>query len=413
MGFTLLNGLHPIFKCGIIDIKKQEQSFMQFTIPHYYNKFRCVAGECPDTCCAGWAIMIDDLTKKRYQMRKDAFGRRLNQWIDWKNGSFKQCDGRCALLNKDNLCDIYKEAGPGMLCKTCRDYPRHIEEFEGVREISLSLSCEEAAGLILGCEEPVRFLTKEDERAESYPDFDFLLFTKLMDARDLILSFLQNRNMDCRLRIAMALGFSHDMQRRINEEKLYELDELMKRYQGTGGTEIVEQKMAVRRIEDRIRYEKMKKWFSLFRKLEVLNESWPQYLGTLKRILFDAGAESYEENRKAFHRYLMEEEGRKRQWEQWSEQLMVYFIFTYFCGAVYDGHPYVKAKLAAVCTILIQEMGQAVFKRNEGSLDFKEFVHLAHRFSREVEHSDLNLNTLEGMFRTDKSFGLEEILQML
>jgi lysine-N-methylase len=413
MGFTLLNGLHPIFKCGIIDIKKQEQSFMQFTIPHYYNKFRCVAGECPDTCCAGWAIMIDDLTKKRYQMRKDAFGRRLNQWIDWKNGSFKQCDGRCAFLNKDNLCDIYREAGPGMLCKTCRDYPRHIEEFEGVREISLSLSCEEAAGLILGCEEPVRFLTKEDERAESYPDFDFLLFTKLMDARDLILSFLQNRNMDCRLRIAMALGFSHDMQRRINEEKLYELDELMKRYQGTGGTEIVEQKMAVRRIEDRIRYEKMKKWFSLFRKLEVLNESWPQYLGTLKRILFDAGAESYEENRKAFHRYLMEEEGRKRQWEQWSEQLMVYFIFTYFCGAVYDGHPYVKAKFAAVCTILIQEMGQAVFKRNEGSLDFKEFVHLAHRFSREVEHSDLNLNTLEGMFRTDKSFGLEEILQML
>lgn len=386
---------------------------MQFTIPHYYNKFRCVAGECPDTCCAGWAIMIDDLTKKRYQMRKDAFGRRLNQWIDWKNGSFKQCDGRCAFLNKDNLCDIYKEAGPGMLCKTCRDYPRHIEEYEGVREISLSLSCEEAAGLILGCEEPVRFLTKEDEREESYPDFDFLLFTKLMDARDLILSFLQNRDMDCRLRTAMALGFSHDMQRRINEEKLYELDELMKRYQGTAGAEIAEKKIAVRRIEARVRYEKMKKWFSLFGKLEVLNESWPQYLGTLKRILFDAGAESYEENRKAFHRYLMEDEGRKRQWEQWSEQLMVYFIFTYFCGAVYDEHPYVKVKLAAVSTILIQEMGQAVFKRNDGSLDFKEFVHLSHRFSREVEHSDVNLNEMERIFRADKSFGLEEILQML
>lgn len=386
---------------------------MQFTIPHYYNKFHCVAGECTDTCCAGWAIMIDDLTKKRYQMRKDAFGRRLNQWIDWKDGSFKQCGGRCAFLNKDNLCDIYQEAGPGMLCKTCRDYPRHIEEYEGVREISLSLSCEEAAGLILGCEEPVRFLSKEDEREESYPDFDFLLFTKLMDARDLILSFLQNRDLDCRLRVAMALGFSHDMQRRINEGKLYELDELMKRYQGKAGAEIVEKKMADRRIEDRVRYKKMKKWFSLFGELEVLNESWPQYLGTLKKILFDAGVESYEENRKAFHRYLMEEEGRARQWEQWNEQLMVYFIFTYFCGAVYDGHPYVKAKLAAVSTILIQEMAQAVFKRNEGNLDFKEFVHLSHRFSREVEHSDENLNAMEKIFRTDKSFGLEEILPML
>jgi lysine-N-methylase len=58
-------------------------------------------------------------------------------------------------------------------------------------------------------------------------------------------------------------------------------------------------------------------------------------------------------------------------------------------------------------------MAQAVFKRNEGNLDFKEFVHLSHRFSREVEHSDENLNAMERIFRTDKSFGLEEILQML
>ena len=93
---------------------------------------------------------------------------------------------------------------------------------------------------------------------------------------------------------------------------------------------------------------------------------------------------------------------------------MVYFIFTYFCGAVYDGHPYAKTKLAAVSTLLIQEMAQAVFKRNEGCLDFKEFVHLSHRFfSREVEHLDENLNTLEKIFCRDKSFGLEEILRML
>lgn len=386
---------------------------MQFTIPHYYNKFRCVAGKCPDTCCAGWAIMIDDLTKKRYRLQKDAFGRRLHHSIDWKNGSFKQCGRRCAFLNEDNLCDIYQEAGPGMLCKTCRDYPRHTEEYEGVREISLSLSCEEAAGLILGCEEPVRFLTKEDEREESYLDFDIFFFTKLMDARELMVSILQNRDIDCRLRIAMALGFSRDMQRRIRQEKLSQLDDLMERYQGAAGAELAEKKMAVRRLSGRMRYEKMKEWFSLFGKLEVLNQDWLQYMGSLKKILFDAGAESYEENRKAFDRYLMEEEGRKRQWERWSEQLMVYFIFTYFCGAVYDGHPYAKTKLAAVSTLLIQEMAQAAFKRNEGRLDFKEFVHLAHWFSREVEHSDENLNELEKIFRSDKSFGLEEILWLL
>ena len=50
-----------------------------------------------------------------------------------------------------------------MLCDTCRDYPRHMEEFEGLREGSLSLSCIEAAKLILGCKEPVQFLHFEDD----------------------------------------------------------------------------------------------------------------------------------------------------------------------------------------------------------------------------------------------------------
>ena len=386
---------------------------MQFTIPHYYKNFHCVAGACTDTCCAGWAIMIDDFTKKQYQMQKNAFGRRLCRSIDWKNGSFKQRGHRCAFLNEDNLCDIYKEAGPEMLCKTCRDYPRHTEEYEGVREISLSLSCEEAARLILGCKEPVRFLTKENRRKEFYPDFDLFLFRKLMAARELMISILQNRDLNCSLRIAVILGFSHDMQRRIRQKALYQLEDLMKRYQGTAGVEYVKKKMVARRLNDRMRYEKMRDWFSLFDKLEVLNQDWPRDFRCMKSILFDAGPVSYGENRKAFERYLMEEKGRKCQWEQWNEQLMVYFIFTYFCGAVYDGQPYTKVKLAAVSTLLIQEMALAAFKRDQGRLDLEEFVRLSHRFSREVEHLDGNLNTLEYVFRSDKSFGLEEILQLL
>ena len=76
--------------------------------------------------------------------------------------------------------------GPDSLCRTCRMYPRHVEEFEGSREYSLCLSCMEAAKIILGCEEKVQFLTKEDEKEETYEDFDFFLYTKLMDARDSI-----------------------------------------------------------------------------------------------------------------------------------------------------------------------------------------------------------------------------------
>ena len=157
----------------------------------------------------------------------------------------------------------------------------------------------------------------------------------------------------------------------------------------------------------------MKELFSIFDKLEVLGKDWPQYLARLKKALFGDGAESYEADRKAFDRYLEEKEERRGQWNLWREQLMVYFIFTYFCGAVYDGQPYAKVKLAVVSTLLIQEMARAAFKLNGGRLEFEEFVQLSGKYSREVEHSDENLNTLEEIFRRDKGFGLYELLPLL
>ena len=85
---------------------------MQYTVPHYYPRFRCTAAACPDTCCAGWGIMIDETTLKRYKKQSGVFGNRLFNSIDWKEKAFLQYDRRCAFLNEENLCDIYTEAGP-------------------------------------------------------------------------------------------------------------------------------------------------------------------------------------------------------------------------------------------------------------------------------------------------------------
>ena len=32
-----------------------------------YDSFRCIAGDCPQTCCAGWLIEIDDEALEGYQ----------------------------------------------------------------------------------------------------------------------------------------------------------------------------------------------------------------------------------------------------------------------------------------------------------------------------------------------------------
>ena len=102
---------------------------MQITRPDYYKAFTCIADVCPDTCCAGWQIVIDEKSLRKYRRVKGPFGGRLHNDIDWKEQVFRQYNRRCAFLNEDNLCDIYSEAGKRMLCDTCRKYPRHIEEF--------------------------------------------------------------------------------------------------------------------------------------------------------------------------------------------------------------------------------------------------------------------------------------------
>ena len=253
---------------------------MIYTIPHYYKQFRCIASGCPDTCCAGWAIMIDRKALENYRHMEGPFGNRLHNSIDWKESSFRQYEGRCAFLNEDNLCDIYAETGPENLCRTCRTYPRHIEEFEGCREISLCMSCIEAAKLILGCEEPVRFITKEDGKEESYGDFDFFLYTKLMDTRELALSMLQDRSMDISMRISMCLALAHDLERRIQLGRLFEADALLTRYAGSCDGDRAKQerdgffrrKLADYRITPGARHGVMKEMFGIFKDLEVLGQ---------------------------------------------------------------------------------------------------------------------------------------------
>ena len=391
---------------------------MQYTAPYYYKKFRCTAGNCPDTCCAGWQIQIDPASLKKYRRTKGALGNRLKNEIDWKEGCFRRYNGRCAFLNEDDLCDLYLEGGgEKSFCRTCRTYPRHIEEFEGLREISLSLSCPAAAGLILGSKEPVYFLYAEnpelDEPNEKdYEDFDYLLYTKLMDTRNLILEILQNREYPLRLRAAAALTLSHDLQERIDRNALFDADKLLERYASermwswfearleklfsSDGSSALKIK-AARRTLDAL--------FSLLDRMEVLRNDWPDHVAAARRTLADYNySPGNRESETAFETVFDDIIG---------EQILVYFVFTYFCGAVYNGNAYGKMKFAAAGLILIRELTCAQWIENSGRLDTEELFMTAVRYSREIEHSDYNKVMMEQLLGNEELFGLEDLFSAL
>lgn len=94
---------------------------------------------------------------------------------------------------------------------------------------------------------------------------------------------------------------------------------------------------------------------------------------------------------------------------------MVYFVFTYYCGAVYDGRAYEKIRFAVAGTLLILEMAQAIWQRNGAvrPLGLEDVVEAAHRYSKEVEHSDDNLRSMERMVGSWDAFRLERLLEVI
>ena len=387
---------------------------MEYRFPHYFEDFRCTAAECEDTCCAGWAIMIDDDTLEKYEKLEGSFGNRLRNSIDWKEGCFLQYNKRCAFLNEDNLCDIHIEAGEGMLCDTCRNYPRHLEEYEGVREGSLSLSCIEAAKIILGCSEPVRFIDMEDDvEDEEYEDFDYLLFTKLMDARERMLSILQNRSIDIMTRIGMTLELSEKLQKALNRNEICEVDGIIEIYKNMDEMIAFQKRVEDAPIGENEYCSSMRKLFRVFYKLEVLKADWLEYVKRAEVVLYGEGQRAYENNRKRFHKSVGLQSTNYDVWSCWIEQLMVYFVFTYFCGAVYDDKIFAKMQTAVVSTMLISELSLAKWIEQGEKLNFDMFVNIAHKVSRELEHSDVNLNRMEKICEKNSLFQCDNIIKML
>lgn len=377
---------------------------MEYTYPEYYKKFQCIAEKCENTCCAGWGIAIDDKTLEKYRNCKGSFGNRLYNSINWKEQSFEQTDKRCAFLNEQNLCDIYSEVGKDMLCKTCKRYPRHIEEFENLREVSLSLSCPEVARIILGRKKKTKFLTSfQETKEEEYEEFDFFLFTKLQEIRDFLMEMVQNDQMSLEYRMSFLVAVSHDIQTRISKGKLYEIDDLLERYKQENFQKQAEKKFAEYSGCSVESYEAKKKIYKNLYELEVLDENWTKRLKAYEELLYKEGEEAYQKSRQEFRNYY------KAQEYQYT-QILVYFLFGYFSGAVYDENAYDKVRFAVVNTLLIQEMDIALWISNGKKMDFGGQVDLVHRFAREMEHSDPNLEEMEVMIGYQEEYSLENLL---
>ena len=375
---------------------------MRYLKPHYYDKFVCTAADCPDTCCAGWQIVADEASLEKYKNETGTFAERMKESVNWEEGTFKQDkDRRCAFLNQSNLCDMYTALGEESLCRTCKLYPRHIEEFENLREFSLSLSCPVAAKMILECQEPVRFLEEEDEKEEceeDFEDFDFLLFDCLLEVREKLFSIVQNRTIPIEKRMYCVLKTAKNLQTALDEGELFERDFMAE-------IELCLQEKAedfsgnLYKIVQALRKDLLR--------LEVLREEWKTNLKAADN-LFQKGETWYLEKRDRYKAEIRNTIGQE-QWDIYKEQLLMFFLYTYFCGAVYDDMIYSKGVLSVISVFWIEEITFWSWAADEGQIEEKNLLETAYRYAREIEHSDENLNLLEEIFDSDERYEPEAL----
>lgn len=127
-------------------------------VPRYMKTFRCIGGECPQSCCYGWRIGIEEKTFRRYQKvnvyplaasLKAALEPAENAGVHVAWLRLREEDGGCQLLRKDNLCEIHAQLGSPYLSDTCMHYPRVFTLLNGKISCHATLSCPAAAELAL------------------------------------------------------------------------------------------------------------------------------------------------------------------------------------------------------------------------------------------------------------------------
>ena len=334
---------------------------MIYRTPEYCLDFRCIAGDCRDSCCKGWEIDIDSETAEKYAAISGEFGERLRRSI--KNNSFILTeDERCPFLNSEGLCDIYINLGRESLCHICSEHPRYFEWFGNVKEGGTGLCCEASAKLILS--RPFTLCEKEVPDEEASGDYDEELFSLLLETRKAMLRVANDKDIPIGRALIQVLDIAEETQQYI------EIPGTLKR---------------------KVCYEKntIKEIFRCFYELEPIDASWLPYISKCEEAFPSAPPYSGEYN-------------------PYIRRIVSYFIFRYAMKSVYDGRILGYTVFAAVSAVFISWLFRcsAVAEQPCG---FEECALIAKNYSKETEYCEENMEKLLELFETEPFFAPEAL----
>jgi lysine-N-methylase len=305
--------------------------------PDYYEKFKCVGGDCKDTCCAGWEIDIDEETFYYYQTLNGDIGNRIKESIkiEGEDVFFPLTkNNRCPFLNDKNLCDIYSALGEESLCQVCTEYPRYYLRLQEYEQIDMSLSCMELGRIFFENDEKICFI----KRGSGHID-------------DEVKNILSIRN------------------------------EMIDILQGEGYSIISKWQTIFSKFQISYHQESAESLINVFENLELIDEKWRSRFNSVKRYVAIKDNLLKMDNEEFYKKYG---------WQ--FEKLSVYFVFRYI-SQIYYSEENLKDILNMTIKMIIRSLSFIKLMIMSCDKDI-DIIDITHAFSKQVEHSDENVEKL-------------------
>lgn len=368
--------------------------------PNYYDDFKCIANKCKDNCCIGWEIDIDEATFNKYMLVKGELGNRLKNEIATENEvhyfKLKEHD-RCPFLNRDNLCDIICEMGENGLCQICNDHPRYFNNYGDITEKGLGLACEEACRIILTQSTP-SYMVNNTTKIKFTPDkLEDIYLEYLYKIRDIIIDTLQSKDYNLTVRLACVIELCIYVQKECSSDKsdieLLNSINSVKEYVNNLLENISNYSPKANAEE---KNNLIKQILMDYTQLEILDNSWEILLNkTISNI-------KKQHNKSTSNNYSCTS-------DLIYENMLVYLTHRYFLEGYYDNMLIEKSLLLLSTYIVIKSIYDYSFKEQ----NINSLIDIIHSYSKEIEYSDINIETLYQKYCTNTAYTENNVYTLL
>lgn len=307
---------------------------MKIVKPTFYKNFKCIAGDCPDSCCQGWEVDADSDSLEYYKTLDNSLEikKRIDSVLskdEFDNTIFTLAPKkRCPFLNDENLCDMHIAIGGEHTPYTCRTFPRFIYDFGGTREIGISFSCPVASDMMYNTES-FDFETEVNSDLPTLNDIDAEKYFLLYKGRAEAYKIAKDKNKSIRERLNDLLDLGVLLQ-----EKLLPYDE--------GGDDIA--------------------FFDVFKNPELINPEWKEKVEnfSLKQVSDT----------------------------QSNENILMYFLYKYLMQAVYDDDALSKIKMAVIGVFINTYFGEDSWTVHLWSKETEHSQYNMDRYKKLLKNAD-------------------------